>query len=114
MEAENSNGSIDITETLGIRGVKSSNGSIEAEIATMGDYDARFKTSNGSITLHVSPELQATFNMKTSNGKIKLHDLELTVSGDISKTKLQGKLGGGGPEITIKTSNGSINLHALQ
>ena len=115
VKAESSNGSIEMTEVLGIRGAETSNGSIEVEIATIDDHEMLLKTSNGSITLYVSPDLQATFDMKTSNGEITLHDdLELTVSGGISKTKLQGKLGGGGPEISMKTSNGNINLHALR
>lgn len=111
--AETNNGNIEIAKVAGIRGAETSNGSIDAEIPAIND-DTIIKTSNGSIKLYLPADLNATFDIKTSNGKITLHDdLEMTVSGEISRTKLQGKLGNGGPKISVKTSNGRINLYKL-
>ncbi len=71
----------------------------------------QLKTSNGSVKLHVPVDMDAKVDLKTSNGKITLHDgLEVTTS-QLEKNEMQGRIGDGGPEISVKTSNGKIDIY---
>lgn len=112
VDAHTSNGAVKIRGVAGIYGVKTSNGKIEAGIPAIGDTDIRIKTSNGAVILYLAPELDANIDLKTSNSKITIQDIEI-VATKITKQQLQGKIGDGGPEISVNTSNGKIEVHKL-
>ena len=65
---------------------------------------AMFNHANVRLPAGVSADVKAS----TSNGSIT-SDFELTTR-TISKTKLDGRIGNGGPLIEVSTSNGSIRL----
>jgi len=66
-------------------------------------------TSNGSIHLSLSSESQFNLDAGTSNGGIST-EFPVTTSGKISKKRLVGTVGDGGPEVQLRTSNGSISI----
>ena len=53
--------------------------------------------------------LNARVAARTSNGKIT-SDLDMRTSGEISRTRLEGVIGAGGPLIDLTTSNGGIRI----
>jgi DUF4097 and DUF4098 domain-containing protein YvlB len=111
VEARTNNGEIAITKVTEIRSAETSNGRIRAEIQEMRD-DVELKTSNGAIELYLSPKLNIEIEMKTSNGKISTQGVNIT-SSESSDTKLNGKIGSGGKQLSVKTSNGSITVYKL-
>jgi hypothetical protein len=86
----------------------STNGSITLAMAEFHDNAIHADTTNGSITLRVPDKTNAELDAHT-NSSIK-SDLAVTVSGEVSKRHLAGKIGQGGPLISAETSNGSIHL----
>jgi DUF4097 and DUF4098 domain-containing protein YvlB len=111
LDAQTSNGRIaaDLMNADGPVRLETSNGSIEVTLPAKFDEEVRAHTSNGSVTLRAPSTLNARVAARTSNGKIT-SDLDLRTSGEISRTRLEGVIGAGGPLIDVATSNGSIRI----
>jgi hypothetical protein len=108
-EGHTVNGSVRIT-TTGTARANTVNGSLDV---TMGRTDwpdgARFSTVNGGITLRVPSFLSANLKASVLNGSIET-DFPITVTGSVSRRKLEGTIGTGGQELNLTTVNGSIRL----
>jgi DUF4097 and DUF4098 domain-containing protein YvlB len=111
LEAQTSNGRItaDLTSADGPVRLETSNGAIEVSLPAKFDEEVRAHTSNGGITLRAPSTLNARLAARTSNGKIT-SDLEMRTSGEISRTRIEGVIGAGGPLIDLTTSNGGIRI----
>ena len=133
VEARTSNGSVEVNEIDGSFEAETSNGGIRAHLHdTESGHPIRLSTSNGGIDLQVDSPRQNDVVASTSNGPItvrmpgnvnaSLHastnsngsvrsDFDVLVhSGELSKHRMEGTIGGGGPKIDLTTSNGNINL----
>ena len=67
-------------------------------------------TSNSSITVRMPSSANATLRAHTSNSSIH-SDFDVNVhSGMISKHRLEGNIGSGGPLLDLGTSNGGIKI----
>jgi DUF4097 and DUF4098 domain-containing protein YvlB len=103
------NGSVAFSTTGGGR-ASTVNGSIRGE---MGRADwsntLEMTTVNGSITLTLPPDLSTDVRASTVNGDIT-SDFPMTVTGRISRRKLEGTIGGGGRVLSLDSVNGSITL----
>ncbi|MBI3679743.1 MAG: DUF4097 family beta strand repeat protein [Acidobacteria bacterium] len=112
-EATTSNGGIDarVIESTGGRPIKaeSSNGKINLTIESFKSSDVYASTSNSSITVKLPAGANARVKASTSNSSIT-SDFDLSVRGTISKTRLEGTIGAGGPMLDLSTSNGSIHI----
>jgi DUF4097 and DUF4098 domain-containing protein YvlB len=86
----------------------SSNGSIELTMNRL-ENDIEASTSNSSITVRLPAAVAATLKAHTSNSSIS-SDFEVAARGEVSKTHLEGTIGGGGRMVDLSTSNGSIKL----
>jgi DUF4097 and DUF4098 domain-containing protein YvlB len=127
--ASTTNGRIELDGAKGTISLSSTNGRIEA-VNIRGELDAdttngtivlemlsfedaiKAKSTNGSITLRVGSleKVNADFNARTTNGSISL-DLPVTLkSMKKSRRSLEGQIGQGGPEISLRTTNGSIKI----
>jgi DUF4097 and DUF4098 domain-containing protein YvlB len=111
LEAQTSNGSItaDLTDGNGPVRLDTSNGSVEVHLPPRFDDDVRVHTSNGGITVRAPGDLNARLSARTSNGKI-VSEHDIRTSGEISKTRMEGVVGAGGPLLDLATSNGGIRI----
>jgi hypothetical protein len=70
-------------------------------------------TSNSSITVRLPSSAGATVRAHTTNSSIDT-DFDVSVHGGmISKHRLEGTIGSGGPLLDLGTSNGSIKILRL-
>jgi len=89
--------------------VEAVNGRVQIEMASVGDGGVRCKTTNGQIILTVPTSAKATFAARVANGVV--HTENLTVqSTESSQRRLDGTIGGGGPEIRLDTTNGEVRI----
>jgi DUF4097 and DUF4098 domain-containing protein YvlB len=111
LAADTTNGGIHIDGFEGTIEADTTNGNIKVERLTLkGGLSA--ETTNGSITIVlVSPEtLNANLNASVTNGHITV-DFPVTLQSlKGSKRHIEGKIGQGGPELSLHTTNGSITL----
>lgn len=111
--ADTSNGSIRVTVTEPPAGAnlrfETSNGGVEVTLKRYQENPMLLDSSNGNITLRLPENVNADLHASTSNGNIQT-DFPVTAVGEIKKTELRGKLGGGGPVLRVSTSNSSIRI----
>jgi DUF4097 and DUF4098 domain-containing protein YvlB len=127
-----SNGSIRADVRKGIFEATTSNGSITARLLEADSQPVRLESSNGRIdlTMDAAREVHAdtsnssiTVRMPSSAGaNVRAHttnssidtDFDVSVHGGmLSKHRLEGTIGPGGPLLDLGTSNGSIKLLRL-
>lgn len=115
-DADTSNGAIDahILEASSGRPVRaeSSNGRISLQVDALNNNDIQASTSNSSLTVKLPSNLNARIKASTSNANIET-EYELAVKGTISKSRLEGTIGSGGPLLDLHSSNGSIRIQKL-
>lgn len=110
VEVKTSGGSIKVDEVDGNINAHTSGGSINVKFASQPTKDSRLTTSGGSITASLIPSIKLNIYASTSGGRVSS---EFEVEGKIKKTKIDGKINGGGPELTLKTSGGSVRIKEL-
>jgi hypothetical protein len=112
-EAHSVNGSVRLA-TTGLAVASTVNGSVNV---SMGRADwpngATFKTVNGGITLTLPSVVDAELRAEVLNGEIK-SEFPITVTGQMSRRRLSGRIGGGGRDLNLSTVNGSITLLKAQ
>lgn len=113
LEADTSNGGITVRLVKPESGrpvkLETSNGSIELTMEAMNQNEIRASTSNGGITVHLPSGIGANLNAHANNSSIST-EFDVATQGALEKHHLEGKIGGGGPEIDLSTSNGSIRV----
>jgi len=105
------NGNVDVSDIQGEILARSTNGSLHLEIVSIaGEITAT--TTNGSITLDiVSGNIDADLEARTTNGRISVDfPVTLPAGWSSSKRRVEGKIGNGGPQISLKTTNGSVRI----
>ena len=128
-DASTTNGNVDLDGAKGAISLSSTNGRLEAAnvkgeleagttngsiVLEMLSFEGTIKarTTNGSITLRAGSltKVNADFKARTVNGSISL-DVPITLkSMKKSRRSLEGQIGQGGPEISLRTVNGSIKI----
>ena len=91
---------------------QTSNGSINVTVESLKNSDVRASTSNGSITLRLPSSTGARVQARTTNSAVST-DFEITMKGTISKSRLEGTIGGGGPMLDLSSTNGSIKIEKM-
>jgi len=91
--------------------LETSNAGIELTMSEFRDNEVTAITSNGSITARLPSSLKARLKAATSNGSIHC-DFDL-LTRTLSKTSVEGDIGGGGALIQLTTSNASIHVLRL-
>ena len=107
--AHTSGGSIHLMDIAGAVDASTSGGSVEAEILGQPERDVTLKTSGGTVTLHLDAGVRADISAHASGGRVRT-DLPISVRGEIQRSRLEGTLNGGGPNITLRSSGGSVNI----
>jgi hypothetical protein len=89
--------------------LETSNGSVELNMQERPKADVRATTNNSGITVRLPSDTSSRISAITSNGSIT-SDFDVTAHGELSKNRLEGAIGNGGPAITLTTSNGPIRI----
>ena len=109
-EAHTVNGGVAL-EATGAAWAETVNGGITARLGSTDWTGAlNLKTVNGGIEMTMPEGLSADVKASTVNGEIQT-DFPLTVTGRISRRKLEGTIGSGGRLLELSTVNGGIELH---
>jgi DUF4097 and DUF4098 domain-containing protein YvlB len=91
--------------------VKTGDGSVTATAKAGSKIESAWtiESGDGGIDLTLPKDLQADVSASSGDGHVT-SDIPLAVQGDFRKSKVNGKLNGGGAPLTIHTGDGSIHL----
>jgi len=112
VKADTSGGSVHVEEVMGTINASTSGGSMSAAISSQPEGDCSLTTSGGSITVNLKDDIKVDLDAKTSGGRVST-DFPVTIQGEMSKSRLKGKINGGGPGLYLRTSGGSIHIKKL-
>jgi hypothetical protein len=108
---EAGNGAVEARDVGGIDGASAGNGAVDVEVPAIRG-DTEISASNGGIQATIGPEVSAQFEARTTNGTVEVTGIELT-DATISRSRVVGTLGEGGPSLTLRAGNGGIDVRPL-
>ena len=107
VDVSSSSGDVVVTGVNGAARVSASSGSIEVEGRPTGPWDIH--SSSGGVTVRIPSDARFDLDAHVSSGRIETAH-PLTMTGTIDKQRLQGKVLGGGPLVSVRTSSGGIRI----
>jgi len=108
--AETTNGGV---STRGVKGqleASTTNGGLDIELARVAEGGVKLDCTNGGIKVRLPRDAKATISASVTNGGISPGDLNIDVTGENNRRRLEGRMNGGGPRIQIEGTNGGITL----
>ncbi len=110
-DASSGDGRIRLSGRFDVLNAKSGDGSVSVAAQHGSKLDSSWSVTSGdgSIELAVPADLSADIEASSGDGRITT-DLPITIEGVMSKSRVHGKMNGGGSTLTIHTGDGSIHL----
>ena len=110
-DADSGDGSITLSGRLDALKARSGDGKIEINAARGSKVESSWsvQSGDGEIEVALPSDLRVTVDASTGDGHVST-DIPITMTGSMSKTRVQGTLNGGGESLTIRTGEGSIRL----
>jgi hypothetical protein len=110
-DAVTGDGRIRVTGRFDVLSAKSGDGSIGVEALHGSKLDSPWSitSGDGGIDVALPANLPVDIDATTGDGHIS-SDIPITMEGIISKSRVRGKMNGGGSTLTIHTGDGAIHL----
>jgi hypothetical protein len=103
------NGGVTVAQAGTATQLSSINGGISVSLLRLGEGGLRVSSINGGVKIGLPSETNAEIDVHSVNGGID-SDLQITVVGEVKHGQLRGRVGDGGPPITITSVNGGVAL----
>jgi DUF4097 and DUF4098 domain-containing protein YvlB len=111
VDVSSGDGSIDIDGALTRLNARSGDGRVivHASAANAAREDWHIVTGDGSVTLEVPDGFAADLDATTGDGRVEVRDVPFSGSRESRRRgSAHGRIGDGGPQVTIHTGDGSI------
>ncbi|MCG3160581.1 MAG: hypothetical protein JMDDDDMK_01650 [Acidobacteria bacterium] len=103
------NGRVTVAQAGTATNLSSINGRVSLSLLRLGEGGLRVSSINGGIEIGLPSATNAEVDVRSVNGGIN-SDLPITVVGEMKRGELRGRVGEGGPPITISSVNGGVTL----
>lgn len=108
-DLDTSGGDISVGSVENTLKASTSGGNVTAGILGAFEGDCYLDTSGGSVRAKVSRDAAFNLDASTSGGDVKAAGLTITIEkGGTGKSRLAGKVNGGGPLLKLRSSGGDI------
>jgi hypothetical protein len=112
-DVSTSGGNIDIGSVEGTVHADTSGGNVRAQIRGPLKGDCKLGTSGGQVRVVVDKTAAFDLDAATSGGGVDAAGLTITIEkGGSGKSRLAGKVNGGGPLLKLRTSGGDIDIES--
>jgi hypothetical protein len=110
-DASSGDGRIRLSGRFDVLSAKSGDGSVTIDALHGSKLDSSWSVTSGDggIEMAVPADLPANIEASSGDGRVTT-DIPITIEGVMSKSKVHGKINGGGSTLTIHTGDGSIHL----
>jgi hypothetical protein len=110
-DASSGDGHIRLAGRFDVLSAKSGDGGLDIEARHGSKLDAAWSVTSGDgrIDVAVPGDLAANIEASSGDGRIT-SDIPITIEGVMTKSKIHGKMNGGGTTLTIHTGDGAIHL----
>ncbi len=108
--AETTNGGVRGRDLSGAVEASTTNGGVDLEMDALAAGGIKAETTNGGVQLTVPENVRAELKATCVHGGVNVNGL--TVDGETSRNRVEGRVNGGGPRIALDTTNGGITVRA--
>jgi DUF4097 and DUF4098 domain-containing protein YvlB len=105
--AKTGSGHVNLKNVKGGVEARTGSGGVEAQGEAKGDWDIH--TGSGDIVLRLPSQAAFSVDARSSSGGVTVNH-PLTIQGTIKKNHIQGKVGQGGPALSLETGSGEIRV----
>ena len=111
LEATTGDGSMKVSGRFDGLSLNTGDGSIQATVESGSKLGKAWtlQSGDGSITIRLPEGIDADLDAHTGDGHIQV-DLPVMMLGRAERTTVRGKLGNGGPALTVRSGDGSIQI----
>ncbi len=111
LDAHSGDGHIAVAGRFDALKVRTSDGHVDVRLQPDSKMAASWtvETGDGGIDLRVPEGFKADLDASSGGGRITM-DVPLTVTGEVSHSKVRGQLNGGGPALIVHTGDGSVRI----
>ena len=109
VSADTSGGSIRIDGVTGEVVADTSGGTVSVAFDGRNIEGATLSSSGGGVRVQIDPSASFSIDAAASGDSIQC-DIPIEVRGKVSKSRLSGKVNGGGPTLTLRASGGTIRI----
>jgi len=108
--AETTNDGIKAHDVSGQIDASTTNGGVDVELAQVAESGVKLGCTNGGIELKLPADARATISARITNGGINTDGLKIETVGESTSRRLNGRMNGGGPSISLEGTNGGIRI----
>jgi DUF4097 and DUF4098 domain-containing protein YvlB len=105
--AKTGSGHVNLKNVKGGVEARTGSGGVEAQGEAKGDWDIH--TGSGDIVLRLPSQAAFSVDARSSSGGVTVNH-PITVQGAVKKNQVQGKVGAGGPLLSLQTGSGEIRI----
>jgi DUF4097 and DUF4098 domain-containing protein YvlB len=105
--AKTGSGNVHLKNVKGGVEARTGSGGVEAQGEAKGDWDIH--TGSGDIVLRLPSQAAFNVDARSSSGGVTVNH-PITVQGTVKKNQVQGKVGAGGPLLSLQTGSGEIRI----
>lgn len=110
VEAETTNGGVTVRHVGGSIDASTTNGGLDVDVDAVADRGINLECTNGGIRLRLPRDAKATLSARITNGGIDAENVDIALTGEATRRRLEGRLNGGGPRIDLEGTNGGIRI----
>jgi hypothetical protein len=110
VHAETTNGGVHGRDLSGTVEASTTNGGVDLELNVLAPGGVVASTTNGGVEITVPENVKAELAASCTHGGVSVSGL--TVDGETTRNRVQGRVNGGGPKISLTTTNGGIRVRA--
>lgn len=111
VDATSGDGSIDIEGAVHGLSARSGDGRVRIHAASTPSGDWNLVTGDGSVLLEVPEGFGAELDATTGDGRVEVRDVPFSGRSDRSdRGSARGRIGGGGPSVSIRSGDGAITI----
>ncbi|MCX6537339.1 MAG: DUF4097 family beta strand repeat-containing protein [Acidobacteria bacterium] len=114
LQAETTNGGVKGRDLANTVNASTTNGGLDIQMTSVGPDGVTLETTNGGIELKLPAETKATLKARSVNGGISVTDLPFEKDSDSNRRKVDGKINGGGPVLSLETVNGGVRVRQVE
>jgi DUF4097 and DUF4098 domain-containing protein YvlB len=110
-DLDTSGGDISVKTVDNTLHASTSGGNVSAGIAGALKGDCSLSTSGGEVRVQVEKDAAFDLDASTSGGDVRAEGLTITIDkGGIGRSRLSGKVNGGGPRLKLRSSGGDLKI----
>ena len=112
-EVSGVNGSVSFAEAASFSRISGINGRVVVGMNRIGEGGLKISGINGSVECRISEAVNAELNTSGVNGRVSVNLDRVTMRGELTRSRINPKIGNGGPAISVSGINGNVQFNPL-